>query len=491
MIIVMAKKTTFNVSKVDNFSEWYSEILQKAEVTDLRYDVKGFVVIRPWGALIIDKMYRIYEDALRKTGHEPVMFPAVIPEDNFKKEANHIKGFAPELFWLENKKGEDRLALRPTSETAFFQMYSLWIRSYRDLPFKRYQRANIFRDDTKSTRPLIRGKEFYWLETHDVFSNKEDADVQVQGDIKMTDDIVHKCFGVPGLLVRRPEWDKFPGAVYTIASDCLMPDGKLLQNNTMHLLGQNFSKPFNVKFVDENEKDCFGWQTTYGPGISRILASVLSVHGDDSGLVLPYILAPIQVVIVPFDGEGVEEAVRGISKDLMTKGINVKVDNEDKRPGEKFFFWEMKGVPFRIEVGIKELEKGKASVFIRDTKERVLVKIEKLSKEIIKMGVEYDARLLARADGLFDSKIVDCDDKNSIGRILESGKIARFSFCSIDKDGKDCAGVIEKEFAGEVRGTRADLFPRDDSGEPGEEAWGKCPVCGKKAEVVVYAGKSY
>ena len=486
----MAKKTTFNISKSDNFSEWYSEILQKAEVTDLRYGVKGFVVIRPWGAMIIDKMYRIYEDALRATGHELSILPAVIPEENFKKEASHVDGFAPEVFWLDKKQGGEKLALRPTSETAFYEMFRLWIRSYRDLPLKMYQRANVFRNETKATRPLIRSREFQWIETHNAFASREDADAQVQNDIKMTDEVMHKIFGVPFLPMKRPEWDKFPGAVYSIGSDSLMPDGKIIQQPSTHLIQQSFIEAFGVKFVNENEKEQTPWTTCYGPCMSRILASVLSIHGDDSGLVLPYVLAPVQAVIIPFENDAavgsrqsaVGKAVDKIAKDLMAKGIGVKIDNADKRPGEKFFFWEMKGVPFRIEVGAKELEKGEVSVFVRDNKEKVDVEMKGLAKSLEKMGKEYDARLLAKADELFDGKVVDCDDKNSIGKAMKAGKIARFSFCSIDADAEGCAGVIEKKFAAEVRGTRADLS---------EKAEGACPICGKDAKVVVYTGKSY
>ncbi|MDP2946901.1 MAG: aminoacyl--tRNA ligase-related protein, partial [Nanoarchaeota archaeon] len=292
-------KITFNVSKNKNFSEWYSEILNKAEVTDLRYGVKGFVVIRPWGARAIEKMYKIYESALKRTGHESVIFPTVIPASNFEKEASHVEGFSPDVFWLEQKQGEEKLALRPTSETAFYEMYKMWIRSYNDLPLKIYQRANVFRCETKATRPLIRSREFYWLEAHDVFATKEEAEEQVQEDIGITESIMHQIFGVPFLPMKRPEWDKFPGAEYSVAADTILPDGKLLQQPSTHLLGQHFSKAFDIKFVDKDEKEKYVWQTCYGPAISRILASVIATHGDDNGLVLPYAIAPVQVVIIP------------------------------------------------------------------------------------------------------------------------------------------------------------------------------------------------
>ncbi len=480
------KKTTFNISKEKNFSEWYSEILNKAEISDIRYGVKGFVVIRPWGARIMEKMYRIYESALQRTGHDPAFFPVVIPEENFNKEAGHVEGFAPEVFWLETKSGDDKLALRPTSETAFYQMYNLWIRSYRDLPLKIYQRANVYRYETKATRPLIRGREFYWIEAHDAFASKKEAEVQVQEDIKMTEAIMHQIFGVPFLPMKRPKWDTFPGAEYTIGSDSILPDGKIIQQPSTHLLGQHFSKAFDVKYVDENEKEKHVYQTCYGPAISRIMASIISIHGDDNGLVLPYALAPSQVVVIPFysgkNKNKINEAVETIGNSLFEANIDSEIDDSDKRPGEKFFFWEMKGVPFRIEIGDKELESGEVSIFIRDIKEKVFVKLENLAEEIKNLGAEYDMRLLGNADKFFLKKVINCKDKPSIKKALDSGKIARFDFCSAEKEGAECAQYIEKELQARVMGTRAD---KDESSS------GKCPFCGKKAGVVVYAGKSY
>jgi len=476
------RKTTFNISKKDNFSEWYSEILAKAEVTDLRYGVKGFVVIRPWGARIIDKMYRIYESALRATGHDAAIFPAVIPEGNFKKESSHVEGFAPEVFWLDKKQGEDRLALRPTSETAFYEMYNLWIRSYRDLPMKIYQRANVFRNETKATRPLIRSREFHWIESHDAFASKKEAEAQVQDDIRMTEEVMHKIFGVPFLPMMRPQWDKFPGADYTVGSDVIMPDGRVIQQPSTHLISQHFTKAFDVRFKDANEKDKSPWMTCYGPCMSRMLASVIAIHGDDNGLVLPYTVAPIQVVVVPFDGKRVGDAVDKIRADLMGEYIDVKVDDSDKRPGEKFFFWEMKGVPFRVEIGEKELASGEVTVFIRDIKEKVKIKIGDLAESIKNLGVEYDERLIARADEDFAGKVVDCSSKGDVKKVLDKGKIARFGFCSAEKVGAGCAEFVEKELQARVMGTRADKK---------EKASGKCLVCGAKANVVVYAGKSY
>ncbi len=483
----MAKnKTTFNISKKDNFSEWYTEILNKAEVTDMRYGVKGFVVIRPWGAMMIEKMYKIYESALRRTGHRPAIFPIVIPEENFKKEASHVEGFSPDVFWLDEVKGENRLALRPTSETAFYQMYNLWIRSYKDLPLKIYQRANVFRYETKATRPLIRSREFYWLEAHDVFETKKEAEEQVQEDIGMTEAVIHQIFGVPFLPMKRPQWDKFPGAEYTVAADTIMPDGKLLQQPSTHLLGQHFSKAFDIKYVDKTEKEKYVWQTCYGPAISRILASILAMHGDDNGLVIPFSISPVQVVIIPHYSEknkkAIEARAEAMQEIFFENNIESEIDDSEKRPGEKFFHWEMKGVPFRIEIGDKELESGELTVFIRDSKEKVTIKVENLVEDIRNLGTEYDVRLREKADEFFSSKVKECQNKDEIKEALDSGSISRFNFCSDEKEGADCAAFIEKELTARVMGTRADKK---------EKAKGKCPFCGKDATVVVYAGKSY
>ncbi len=491
-------KTTFNISKNDNFSEWYSEILAKAEIVDLRYGVKGFVVIRPWGARIIEKMYKIYESALRATGHSSVIFPAVIPEGNFEKESSHVEGFAPDVFWLEKKQGEERLALRPTSETAFYDLYKIWIRSYRDLPMKIYQRANVFRNETKATRPLIRSREFHWIESHDAFASKKEAEAQVRDDIVMTEEVMHKIFGVPFLAMKRPEWDKFPGAEYTIGSDSIMPDGRIIQQPSTHLISQHFVKAFGLKFKDDKEKDRVPWLTCYGPAMSRILASVISVHGDDAGLVLPYTLSPVQVVVIPVGKEKTEdrrqktELINKIRADLMKDYIDVEIDDSEKRAGEKFFYWEMKGVPFRIEVGAREIEKGEVVVFIRDTREKVSVKIEDLAETIKNFGAEYDERLIARANEDFASRIIDCSSKSEIKKVLDSGKIARVGFCSCDKNGKSCAEFIEKELQARVMGTLAsESETTEDRGQRTGKKLGKCLFCGKKANVVVYAGKSY
>jgi len=479
-------KTTFNISKEKNFSEWYTEILTRAEITDIRYGVKGFIVIRPWGARILENMFRIYTSALVRTGHQPTFFPTVIPEENFKKESGHIEGFTPEVFWLEKQQGDEKLALRPTSETAMYQMYSLWVRSYRDLPLKMYQRANVFRLETKATRPLLRDREFHWLEAHNVFASRKEAEEQVQEDMGITDSVARQIFGIPFYPIRRPTWDTFAGAEYTIGSDSVMPDGKAIQLPSTHMLGQHFSKAFNVTYVDETEKTKYAYQTCYGPGISRMMASVIAVHGDDNGLILPYVLSPVQAVIIPHSSKEskkkIEELCQNLTMHCFNERIETEIDDSEKRPGEKFFYWEMKGVPFRIEIGEKELEKKEATVFVRDTKEKITLKLTSLVEDLKNLGAEYDARLRRRAEEEFERKIIECKTKEEVKKALDNGKIARFSYCSIDEGGKTCAEHIEKELTARVMGVREDTQ---------EVPKGNCLFCNKKATVVVYAGKSY
>ena len=481
----MKKETKgITVGKTENFSKWFSEAIEKAEIVDLRLDLKGFMVIRPWGAAIIEKMYRLFSDELEFKGHKQTFMPSVIHEDNLKKESSHVEGFTPEVFWLK-EINKEKLALRPTSETLYTPMFKLWARSYRDLPLKLYQRGSVFRLDTKATRPLIRTREILWIEAHDAFATKEEAEAQVQEDIDTTNKVLTEKMGIPFLPMKRPDWDKFAGAEYTVGSDCLMPDGKLIQQPSTHLMGQKFSKAFDAKFTNENEKEEYLWTTAYGPAMSRIIVSVISTHADDQGLILPSCLTPIQTAIVPIFKKENKEKIISFSQEIKNKlekiGITSEIDLTQKTPGEKFNIWELKGVPTRIEIGTKELEKNQLTVFIRDTKEKQILKLEELS-EIKKLIKEYDKRLLERANKTFEGKIIDCETKEEIKKSLNEGKIARVNFCSVEKEGLPCAEKIEKDFGAEVRGTMANK---------NEESIGNCPICNKKAQVVTYIGKSY
>ncbi len=473
-----------SVGKQENFGEWYDQILDKAEVIDTRLDIKGFIIFRPWGAMTIENMFKLYEEELQKKGHKPTIMPIVIPEENLKKESSHIEGFAPEVFWLK-EINKEKLALRPTSETLYTPMFKLWIRSHRDLPMKLYQRGSVFRLDTKATRPLIRTREIIWIECHDAFATRKEAEAQVQEDIDTTEQIMHQKFGIPFLAMKRPEWDKFPGAEYTIGSDVMMPNGKLIQQPSIHLMGQKFSKVFDAKFKNEKGGEEYLWTTAYGPAMSRILASVISMHGDDKGLIMPFCISPVQVIIVPIFNKENKNLVLKESNKLKEKldssELKVDIDSSEKRPGEKYHDWELKGVPFRIEIGEKEIKSKKVTLFTRDTGEKQDLAIKDIAK-IKKLGEDFDARIKDKADKFMKGKIINCKTKQEVKNAIKNGKIARVNFCSVDNEGKKCAEYVEKEISAEVRGTMANKK---------EKAQGKCIICGKQAKEIVYIAKAY
>lgn len=474
------------VKKDEDFSEWYTQVVKKTELADLRYNVKGFLVFQPWSVLSMEKMYYYMERALQQKGHKPYWFPVVIPKKNFKRESSHIKGFTPGVFWISSHGNdepiEEKLALRPTSETAFYQMFSLWIRSYKDLPFKTYQRANVFRYETIATRPFLRSREFHWIEAHCAHATEQDAIKQVYEDMETTREVLHDIYGLPFIFFQRPSWDKFPGAEKTFAADVLNPDGKVVQQPSTHLLKQTFAEAFNVKFRDKDEKEKYAHLTCYGPAISRIFASVIAVHGDDKGLRFPWEIAPLQVVIIPInDEERINKLAEKLKKDI-SKFASAEIDYTDKRPGEKFNYWEMKGVPIRIDLGLKDIQNKKITLFRRDLDKKIIVSQDKIIEEIKKISKEITSNLAEKADKLFDNRIRNAKNLKEIKETIRQGAIARCRFCSLDKDGEKCAEIIEKEIGAQVRGTRLDEK---------EKASGKCAVCGENAHHIVYIAKSY
>ena len=482
--------TIFDVDKSRNFPDWFGEICRVAELADIRYGVKGFTPFPPWSLMTMDNMFDILEEVLQRKDHLPMLFPTVIPESNLTKEAQHVEGFVPQVFWIqdigEEGKLEERLALRPTSETAIYPMYSLWIRSWRDLPMKRYQRCSVFRSEIKSTRPFLRGREFLWIESHNVFATHDEVKAQVQEDLETTKEVVTDNFGIPVMVFRRTQWDKFPGGLNTYAADTIMPDGKVIQLPSTHDLGDNFARAFDVKFLNENNETVYAWQTCYGPAISRIFGALISVHGDNKGLRLPFKIAPYQVVVIPIykgkDAAKVLEYGKNIQKNLRKAGFKVYLDNSDNTPGWKYNYWEMKGVPIRVEIGPRDLRDNKAVLFRRDTMKRESVDVKDLKKKIASLGKEIDAHLLAEAESKFVDLIVDADSIVAIEDALDKGKIARIPFCTTEMEGEPCADEIKDRTGGETRGTRIDID---------EKPTGVCTVCGRPATEIVYIARSY
>lgn len=481
------------IKKGDDFSEWFTELVNKAELADIRYGVKGFVCYMPWAVMSIKKMYAKYETLLEKNGHLPLIMPTVIPKSFFEKEADHVKGFAPEVFWVteagaEGEKLEERLALRPTSETAMYSMYHYWIRSYNDLPFKRYQSGQVFRYEGKATRPFFRAREFHWIEAHDVFATQEDAEQQVLQDMDMTYAMVRDEFCIPIIFFQRPEWDKFAGAIHTYAADALLENGKVIQLPSTHLLGQNFSKPFEVQFTNREGQVDYGWITCYGPAISRIYGAMAAVLGDDQGLILPFDLAPVQVVIVPIYFKSSYDVVDAKCKEVeeLLKARTpyiVKLDNRAwVTAGEKFNEWEMKGVPIRIEIGPKDIEKEQVVVVTRNPKEKCFVPDAELIDKVMDIANNYTQILRDQHLKRFDTFIETAETVNEAKAAIENNKIACLGICSTDMDGYDCATEIEKGTGGQVRGKRVDEEPIH---------FERCVVCGKSDPVTVYVARAY
>ena len=491
----MAKKKTeapitgITVSKEEDFSAWYTEILNKAELADIRYNVKGFVVYREWATITIKKMYAKYEAILEKNGHLPLTMPSLIPESNFHLEAQHVEGFTPEVFWVteagSSGKLTERLALRPTSETALYKMYPLWISSYKDLPFKRYLSCQVWRYETKMTRPFFRGREFHWIEAHNVYATMEDAMEQVKEDMEMAYEMLQEEFAIPIIFFERPQWDKFPGAVSTFAADVLMGSGKVMQQPSTHLLGQNFSKPFNIKFIDKDGEEKYGYQTCYGPAISRMYGAMIAFLGDDKGLVLPFDLAPVHIVIIPILYKGKEEVVLKEAKEVYEKLKDkylVKLDESDLSVGSKFYYWELKGVPLRIEIGPKDIEKKQIVVVKRHDGKKLTIKKEDMETKIDELAQNYTKEIKEKSMIDFESQIEVTYEKDAAIEAINNGKIVCCGFCSIDMDAYPCAEVVEKEIGGFVRGRRFDEEKHE---------FATCLICGKPAGCTVYIAKSY
>ena len=407
------------------FSEWYSDILEKAEIYDVRYPIKGCGVYLPYGFKIRRYTFEIIRKLLDESGHDETLFPMLIPEDLLAKEAEHIKGFEDEVYWVTHggKTPLDvKLALRPTSETPIYYMMKLWVKVHTDLPIKIYQIVNTFRYETKHTRPLIRLREIMtFKEAHTAHSTKEEAEEQVKQAIS----IYKKFFdtlGIPYLISKRPEWDKFPGAEYTMAFDTIFPDGRAMQIATVHNLGQNFSKTFEIIFETPTGGKDYAYQTCYGIS-DRVIASIIAIHGDEKGLILPPIVAPIQIVIVPLIFKGKEDIVMEKAREIYEKlkdKFRVHIDDRDIRPGKKFYDWEIKGVPLRIEIGPKDIENKKITLFRRDTAEKFQIDEDQLEEVIEKTLNNIMENIKIKAWQKFENFITILEDINydEIKRIL-------------------------------------------------------------------------
>ncbi|WP_456472349.1 proline--tRNA ligase [Methanocaldococcus sp.] len=437
-----------------DFSEWFSNILEMAGIYDVRYPIKGCGVYLPYGFKIRKYTFEILRELLDKTGHEETLFPLLIPETLLAKEGEHIKGFEDEVYWVTHggKTPLDvKLALRPTSETAIYYMLKLWVKVHTDLPIKIYQIVNTFRYETKHTRPLIRLREIMtFKEAHTAHATKEEAEEQVREAIE----IYKKFFdtlAIPYLIIKRPEWDKFPGADYTIAFDTIFPDGRAIQIGTVHNLGQHFSKTFEIEFETPTGDKDYVYQTCYGIS-DRAIASIIAIHGDERGLVLPPIVAPIQIVIIPLIFKGKKEMVEEKAKEIAErlKSYRVHIDDRDIRPGKKYYDWEIKGVPLRIEIGPKDIENKKITLVRRDTLEKIQIDEDKLEEEISKILKDIYENIKRRAKERFESFITITNNLDEAKNILEDKKGIVLIPFSEDIYKEDIEDKVEAKVLGET-----------------------------------------
>ncbi len=490
------KKIGITVKKSDNFSEWYTQICGEtgADLVDIRYDVQGFVVHKPWAFKIIRKMYELLEKDVENDGHEPMLFPSVIPEENLMKEKEHA-GFAPDVFWITEagkEKLERKIALRPTGETAIYPMYSLWIRTHKDLPLKRYQsRITVFRNE-KTTRPFLRGREFCFFETHDVFATHNEAMEQIHKDMKTMQDVAYDNLNLPFIFFKRPKWDKFLGADDTYASDTIMPDGKRNQMSSTHDLGHNFAKAYNVEFNDKEGKKQYGYQTCFGPGIYRMMAALIGIHGDDKGLILPYAVTPIHIVIIPITfankpelNEKVLKKCHDIERKLKEHGYTVKLDTTEDSPGFKYNKYELLGIPLRIELGPKEVDTDEVTIALRTRSIKEKINVKQLDKEIKAKIESYQDDMKKKAQEYFKDNTKSTESLTELKKIIEEHRgFIKVPFCSIDFDGEKCAEELKAAtIGGVVSGTKFE--------NPEKAHHQRCIICNKEAKHIVYVAKSY
>jgi len=467
------------------FGKWFRKVIDEAGILDYRYPIKGCGVWLSYGFKLRRNILAIMRRLLDESGHEEMLFPLLIPEDLFAKESMHIKGFEEEAYWVTHggsTKLSVKMALRPTSETVITPMAKFWIRSHADMPIKVYQIASVFRYETKATKPLIRIREVTtFKEAHTFHASHEDALKQLHEAIE----IYRRFFdeiGISYVISQRPEWDRFAGAVSSYAFDTLFPDDRTLQVGTVHDLGQNFAKAFDVRFETSTGQRDYAWQTSYGIS-ERVIAAVLTLHGDDRGLVLPPNIVPIQVIVIPIPYKGMEERVNEVCRRIVDKlkgeGIRVELDDRsDLTPGSKFYEWEMRGVPLRVEVGPRDIEENRVTFVRRDNCEKSTFKESEVIERAKNLLVEVQDSLKKRAWEWLNSHIREAKDFDEAKKLMDSG----FGIVKVPWCGKrECGVEIERKVNARVLGIPSAR----------ERAVGECVFCGHRGEFLVSLAKAY
>ncbi|HNU96762.1 MAG TPA: proline--tRNA ligase [Candidatus Portnoybacteria bacterium] len=462
----------------DDFSKWYNDIILRAELADYA-PIKGCMIIRPYGYAIWENIQKVMDVKIKKLGVNNVYFPLFIPEKFFKKEAEHVEGFNPQVAWITHgggKKLEEKLAIRPTSETVMYDAFSDWIHSHRDLPFKVNQWANIVRWEMR-TRLFLRTMEFLWQEGHTAHATEKEADEMTKTVLKMYNDFAEEYLGIYCIPGEKTESEKFPGAKYTLTFEALMKDGKALQMGTSHQLGQEFAKSFNIQFLDEKGNKKYVWQTSWGVS-TRMIGGIVMAHGDDKGLILPPKLAQYPIVIIPITYDSkIFEYIEKIEKIIRNKQIDYFIDkNEQQTPGWKFNEWELKGAPLRIEIGPKEVKENKITYASRDLLKKENIDLKQFDPE--KLLNAMQKRLYEKSKEFTIKNIRKVKSYKEFKKILENnGGFIKAHWCGNPK----CEKEIQEETKATIRCIPFDQKNKKDV----------CIKCAKEGKYEVLFAKSY
>jgi prolyl-tRNA synthetase len=477
------KELGITVKKDQDLSEWYTQVVTKAQLADYS-SAKGFMVLMPYGYSIWEKIKEDFDKKIKAIGHKNAYFPLLIPERLLKTETEHFAGFTPEVFWVTHSGDTElaeKLAVRPTSETIIYESYSKWVKSWRDLPILINVWNSVVRAEITSTRPFLRTTEFLWQEGHTVHETEKEAEEEVMTILDIYTKLIEEELAIPILVGKKTEREKFKGAVYTTTMEAMMPDGKALQMGTSHHLGQKFSIPFEIKYLGKDEKEHHAWTTSWGISWRLIGAAILS-HGDDRGLVLPPKIAPTQVVIIPIfyketDQKDISEEATHISSQLERIGIRTEIDDRAQyTPGWKYHEWEMKGVPLRVEIGPKDIQAKHVTVVRRDTREKIAINRAEAKDRINKILSEIQSHLYERARKAFDGLTTTVSDMRSFKKVLEGKGGFIKAFLSDDS----CEEKIKIETGATVRVVPMTAVKK-----------GNCVYCGAVNSTEVYFARSY
>ena len=477
------KKEGVTAKKAVDFDEWYAQMIIRSELADYS-PVSGCLVLPPSGYAIWENIQKFVDAEFNRAGIQNAYFPLFIPERLLNKESEHIAGFAPEVAWVTeagHSKLEERLAVRPTSETIMYEVVSRWIRSWRDLPLRLNQWNNVVRWEFKHPVPFLRGREFLWNEGHSMFASKEAADAERDEILGIYRKVTEELLALPSYVGRKTDSEKFAGAEATYSMEHLLPDGKAIQGPDFHSDGQRFSKAFEISFVDEQGDTKNVWQNTWAI-TTREVGVMLAVHGDDKGAVVPPLLAEVQVVVVPIVNDESKDAVLRAARliaDTLALRYRTRLDDRDHlTPGRKFNEWELKGVPLRLELGPRDLKEGHAVIVRRDTGSKRVVQASQVEEEVERDLREMQSSLLKKATDALMSSTREASSMSELVSIMkESGGIVRVEWCGR----RSC-----EEAMGEKAGGKILNIPLDQ-----KSAKGRCVSCGEPSTVVVNYGKSY